>query len=65
MSFGLKICADNAAFRSEEEDDDLHEAARRTETARILREVAERLDKGYDYGLCRDINGNIVGRWSC
>jgi len=65
MSFSVKIHYDNAAFCADEDDEGLHEVAKRAEIARIIREVAERLDRGYDYGLCRDINGNFVGRWSC
>jgi hypothetical protein len=35
-----------------------------TEFARILREIASRIEEDGDTeGLCRDINGNSVGSW--
>lgn len=56
MRLELKIRCVNAAF----EDDP------RAECARILREVADRLDNGSDYAdlyeTLHDINGNDVGR---
>ena len=33
------------------------------EVARILRDVADRVEKGHENGGCRDINGNTVGFW--
>lgn len=36
----------------------------REEVARILRETAEKVQNGNDYGYLRDINGNKVGHWS-
>lgn len=53
MKLTLKLRLDNAAF-------DLCLA---TETARILKEVAERIEDGRGEGKCRDINGNTVGEW--
>ncbi len=59
MMFELKTKTDNAAF---------HEApgAERSELARILRDLAGRLEEGDSRsgGSLRDINGNRVGRWS-
>ena len=55
MKFELWIYTDNAAFDSPPN----------IEVARILREVANRLDAGEDYHFyetLRDINGNDVGR---
>jgi hypothetical protein len=43
----------NAAF----EDDRGHEVAR------ILREIADRVEVGHEYGVAHDINGNTVGSW--
>jgi hypothetical protein len=56
MTFDLKIETDNYAF-----DDDP-----RPEVARILREVADRVEHGIiatGYRNVRDINGNVVGRF--
>lgn len=36
----------------------------REEVARLLRETAEKVENGEDYGNLRDINGNNVGHWS-
>lgn len=51
--FSLIIETDNAAF-----DD-----AEATETARILRAVADRLEDGNLDGKAHDLNGNTVGEW--
>lgn len=52
----------NAAFTANNDDDvSLNDHARRTEAARILREVAEKLEGGYDGANLRDYNGNLVG----
>ncbi len=56
MTFRLEIRTENTAFEGELE---------KLETARILREVADRLEAGQDfetYRTLRDINGNDVGR---
>lgn len=50
--FTLKIETDNAAF------EDLS-----GETARILRDIAKKLDDGQTDGKGKDINGNTVGDW--
>jgi hypothetical protein len=57
MSFKLKIATDNAAFAEDGNDG-------KNELARILREIAEKLESGYDCGSARDGNGNKVGEWS-
>jgi hypothetical protein len=57
MSFKLKIATDNAAFTEDGNDG-------RNEVARILREIAEKLESSFDCGTARDINGNKVGEWS-
>lgn len=55
MDFKLKIECDNAAF-----DDDMRDL----EVARILREAADRIENGADFGFCIDVNGNRVGSWA-
>ena len=55
MRFNLHIYTDNAAFEPDPA----------VETARILREVADRVEKGdilSHYRTLLDINGNDVGR---
>ena len=53
--FNLSITTDNAAF----DDDNLS-----IEIARIMREVATRIERGEYYGSVRDINGNRIGSFS-
>jgi hypothetical protein len=52
--FALTINCTNAAF-----DDDP-----RPEIARILRELADRLDGGITQGGVHDVNGNTVGTFT-
>jgi hypothetical protein len=47
----IKIATDNAAFEEDPE----------TEVARILRELASRLEAGDHPSSIRDLNGNKVG----
>lgn len=49
--FKLEFDTDNAAFD--------HRAA--SETARILREVGEKIKNGYFNGKVMDVNGNSIG----
>lgn len=51
MSFVVLVEIDNAAFDPEPA----------VELARILRELADRVERGQPSGLLRDVNGNIVG----
>ena len=51
--FVLKIKTENAAFEDRE-----------LEVARILRDVAQRIEDDYQSGSCRDSNGNLVGDFS-
>jgi hypothetical protein len=51
--FRVEIDTFNAAF-----EDGAHQ-----EVARILREIADRVEQGSDGGPVRDINGNTVGRY--
>jgi hypothetical protein len=50
----IKMSSDNAAFSDAPE----------METARILREIAARVENGHESGKCTDENGNHVGTWS-
>jgi hypothetical protein len=64
MTLHLTIKMDNAAFRDDsaaDEDDANHEAAATAEAARILRDVADKLDTGLTCGPVFDCNGNRVG----
>ena len=56
MEFKLWIETNNAAFGTDEIE-------RGVEIARILRELADRVDETMINGKCRDINGNVVGEW--
>lgn len=53
--FSLNISTDNAAF---------NEWTPSLEIARILREVARRVENDEQDGWCIDVNGNTVGDWS-
>lgn len=59
--FRARIVTGGAAFHSEEKEMDNYE--RNAEVARILRDVADRIESGEEYGTCMDINGNAVGDW--
>lgn len=50
-AFTLKVYTDNAAFADDPDG----------EVARILRDVADRVEGGQEDGAVRDINGNTVG----
>ena len=49
----VRIETKNAAF----------EARQGYESARILREIANKLDSGINEGVCHDHNGGRVGEW--
>jgi hypothetical protein len=51
MKFILEISTDNAAFTD----------SPGIETARILREAADRIERGTNNSRLRDVNGNTVG----
>jgi hypothetical protein len=53
MRFFAEINSSNAAFT-----DDPH-----SELARILRELADKIERGDDGGKLRDVNGNSVGEY--
>lgn len=55
--FTLRMETDNAAFGENITDNQY-------EVARILRELADRLEEGEDSGWIRDVNGNKVGTFS-
>lgn len=52
--FGMELETSNAAFAGYPFD----------EVARILREVATRVEDGERRGVLRDINGNLVGSFN-
>lgn len=57
MTFTVKFDTDNAAFEDEQGE---------TEIARILRDIADRVESGEYCGkfqTIRDLNGNDVGRF--
>jgi hypothetical protein len=71
MQFVLNINVDNAAFGDEETDEQTRvgdiASERAAETARILREVAARIEAGEITTVMRtvrDSNGNDIGRAS-
>lgn len=51
--FHVQIACDNSAFGDEPN----------VEIARILRQIASKLDNGHDVGAERDANGSMVGGW--
>lgn len=53
MKFTLSFDCENAAFSDD--------AA--LEIARILREIANRVENGTSGGTIRDINGNLIGKY--
>lgn len=54
MKFFVKIKVDNAAFAEDSCDECL-------ELARILKDLATRIEDAEQFGWLRDINGNTVG----
>lgn len=62
--FTLTMETDNAAFCDDDEGGH-NEAARGAEVARILRWIAERVERGNNLsGAFRDANGNKVGTYT-
>lgn len=61
--FSLTMKTDNAAFHEGEDDEQLAGTALPSEVARILREIAERVEAGDEQGPAVDVNGNTVGRY--
>jgi len=53
MELEIRIESENAEFTENAE----------LETARILHDIADRIENGYGGGSCMDINGNKVGTW--
>ena len=52
--FTVDFYMDNAAFESEDWA---------SETSRILAAIARNVEGGETSGNCRDVNGNIIGKW--
>lgn len=53
VEFTLNISSSNAAFVDDPKE----------EVSRILLDTLKKLEQGYLSGVCRDINGNLVGDW--
>jgi hypothetical protein len=58
--FTLKFETENEAFTDQGEETD---EARLAESARILREIADKMEAGTDGGTIFDVNGNKIGQW--
>ena len=58
----IEFTTDNAAFCDSNGDPSYDHKA--LEIARILREITSEVRYGYDAGLVKDINGNVIGQWS-
>ncbi len=64
--FKLEIKTGGAAFRDDSRTDRNGNAIldpEGTEIRRILKDVARKLEAGYDSGSVMDLNGNKVGIW--
>lgn len=59
----IEINTENAAFGCDLESKWEQKYYRNEEIKRILKDICNQLDNGYDSGSCLDINGNVVGRW--
>ncbi len=55
----ITIETDNAAFFSDEDENDRNTA----EAGRIIHEIEDRIVRGHTEGTARDINGNTVARF--
>lgn len=62
-TFALTFDTGNAAFHEEEHDEEAP-ARNSAETARILRELAGKVEDGSLSGTILDVNGNRIGGWS-
>lgn len=58
----IEIKTGNAAFTNDDGDFDPYWGGKEIE--RILAEIVEDIQNGYETGSCMDINGNKVGTWS-
>lgn len=64
--FKLKIETGGSAFRDENETDkhgDFVLDSSAYEVRRILKDISNKLENGYDGGKIMDINGHCVGEW--
>ena len=55
MTLNISVDIDNSAFEGQEG---------RSETARVLKAIASRIESGANSGKILDINGNVVGKFS-
>lgn len=58
----IEFETDTSAFRDSNGDVSYDHKA--LEVARILREITNEVRYGYDAGLVKDNNGNVIGQWS-
>ena len=57
----IEIKTGGAAFRNEDDEFDAYYGGK--EIKRILTEIADDIQNGYETGSCMDICGNKVGTW--
>lgn len=57
----IKFKTSNSAFHDDNGNED--EFYRNQEVARILREIADRVEDYWDRGSIADLNGNKIGEW--
>ena len=57
----IKFKTGNAAFHDDNGEED--EYYRNQEVARILREIADKVENYWDAGSIADYNGNKIGEW--
>ena len=55
---------DNSAFRNLDEKYNNDGSLNYGEVSNVLKEIANKVDQGYDEGNVNDANGNTVGSWS-
>lgn len=53
----------NFALKFEMDNDAFSDGAEANEAARILRDIADKIERGRTGGTAADINGNTVGKW--
>lgn len=60
----IEFSTDNAAFKDPDGVEGFDIVYRDREIIRILSNIIEDVEIGYDCGSIRDINGNKIGEWS-
>lgn len=59
----IKFSTSNSAFGEYDENDVQDESGKSYEIVRILKDIAKKVENGYEYGTIMDINGNKIGSW--